>query len=105
MASGPADPGASGKSAVQRPRSSIFKNHHPKASSSWAAVIKQVHELNPLECPRCKGTRRIIAFLEDSAEIKKIMPSLRLPDFKAPAPLKTGPPEQDDLWPNHFQDS
>lgn len=56
-------------------------------SSSWAACIKQVYEIDPLECPRCKAQMRIIAFVQDPVEIKKIMASLGLPDYTAPPPL------------------
>ncbi|MCB0354997.1 MAG: hypothetical protein KDD64_15805 [Bdellovibrionales bacterium] len=31
-----------------------------KPSSSWARCIKQVYEINPLECPRCKEEMRIV---------------------------------------------
>ena len=58
-----------------------------KPSSSWAACIKQIYELDPLECPKCKAPMRILAFVQDPAEIKKIIKSLGLPDSTAPPPL------------------
>ncbi len=58
-----------------------------KPNSTWARCIKQVYEINPLECPACNGTMRIIAFVQNPLEIKKIMSSLGLPDFRAPPPL------------------
>ena len=63
-----------------------------RVSSSWTARIKRIYEINPLECPRCQGTMRIIAFVQDIREVKKIMASLGLQDFKPPPPLPTGPP-------------
>ena len=58
-----------------------------KPSSSWAALIKRVYELDPLECPRCKGQMRIISFLTDSVEIKKIMKSQGIAEYRAPPPI------------------
>ena len=34
------------------------------ARKGWAALIKQVYEPDPLLCPRCGSTMRIIAFIE-----------------------------------------
>ncbi|WKZ57309.1 MAG: transposase [Bdellovibrionota bacterium] len=36
-----------------------------KPSVSWAACIKRIFEIDPLECPRCRGQMRIAAFLTD----------------------------------------
>ena len=35
----------------------------PKAFSSWAALIKQVYEVDPLLCDKCGATMKIVAFL------------------------------------------
>jgi len=61
-----------------------------KPSSSWAACIKQIYEIDPLECPKCRSQMRIVAFVQDPQEIKKIMQSLGLPDSTAPPPLPKG---------------
>lgn len=58
----------------------------PKPSSSWAACIKQVYEVNPLECPKCKSEMRIISFLQDTREITKIMESLGIEKLRSPPP-------------------
>ena len=55
--------------------------------SSWAACIKRVYEINPLECPKCKAQMRIIAFIQDEHSIKDIMKSQGIPDFQAPPPI------------------
>ena len=60
-------------------------------SSYWARCIKQVYEVDPLECPKCKAQMRIVAFVQDSLEIKQIMKSLKLPDFRAPPPIPEAP--------------
>ncbi len=34
------------------------------SGSSWAALVKRVYEVDPLECPKCGAEMRIIAFIE-----------------------------------------
>jgi len=58
-----------------------------RASSSWAACIKRIYEINPLECPKCKSEMRIIAFLQDAREINKLMESLGIEKYRAPPPI------------------
>jgi hypothetical protein len=55
--------------------------------SSWAACIKRICEIDPLECPKCKAHMRIIAFIQDAHSIKDIMKSQGIPDFHAPPPM------------------
>ena len=35
-----------------------------RASQTWAMLIKRVYEVDPLECPKCGGTMKVIAFIE-----------------------------------------
>jgi len=49
--------------------------------------MKKIYETNPLECPRCKSTMRIIAFIHDCQEINKIMESLGIEQDRSPPPL------------------
>jgi len=55
--------------------------------SSWAACIKRIYEIDPLECPKCKAQMRIIAFIQDAHSIKDIMKAQGIPDFQAPPPI------------------
>jgi hypothetical protein len=32
---------------------------------SWAEMIRKVYEIDPLRCPKCGGTMRLIAFITD----------------------------------------
>jgi hypothetical protein len=57
--------------------------------SSWAACLKRIYEINPLECPKCKAQMRIIAFIQDAHSIKDIMNAQGIPDFQAPPPIPT----------------
>ncbi|MBM3707623.1 MAG: hypothetical protein FJW69_04665 [Actinobacteria bacterium] len=42
-------------------------------SKSWARLIKKIYEVDPLLCSKCKGSMRIIAFIEDYKVIRKIL--------------------------------
>ena len=46
--------------------------------STWARLIHKVYEVDPLECPRCKGPMRVIALIDDKAVIRKILTHLGL---------------------------
>ena len=59
-----------------------------KPSSWWAACIKRIYEIDPLQCPKCGGTMRIVGFVQNPVEIKKMMQSLGLPDFTAPPSIE-----------------
>ena len=59
----------------------------------WAALIQRVYEVDPLRCPKCGGTMRIIAFLEkrDQADvIEKILRHCGLWE----RPSSRAPPEE-----------
>ena len=55
-------------------------------------MIKKVYEIDPLICPKCGGTMRIVSFIEDHIVIDKIIKHLNL-TFKAARP----PPPQAQL--------
>ena len=55
--------------------------------SGWAACIKRIYEIDPLECPTCKAQMPIIAFIQDAHSIKDIIKSQGIPDFQAPPPI------------------
>jgi hypothetical protein len=46
--------------------------------STWARLIHKVYEVDPLECPRCKGPMRVIALIDDAPVIRKILRHLGL---------------------------
>lgn len=50
-------------------------------------------EVDPLVCPKCSSAMRVIAFIEDSGVIKKILKHLSLWDIKRkPRPTANAPP-------------
>ena len=63
-----------------------------RARSTWARLIHQVYEVDPLECPRCKGLMRVIALIDDKAVIRRILTHLGLWAPQNAAGTGPGPP-------------
>ena len=66
-----------------------------RARSTWARLIHKVYEVDPLQCPQCKGPMRVISLIEDSEVIRRILRHLGL---WAPQQLPQrlhGPPASD----------
>jgi hypothetical protein len=60
---------------------------------NWARMIQKIYEVNPLLCDKCGGPMHVIAFIEDSQIIKKILKHLDLWDVKRkPSPCAHSPP-------------
>ena len=72
-----------------------------KPSSEWARCIKQVYEINPLQCPKCKGSMRIISFIQDPNAIAEIADSLGLPPYTAPPPLPLSAASAEPIYINY----
>ena len=70
-----------------------------KASKRWAALIKRVFEVDPLVCPKCKGSMRIREFLTDHVEIKAALQIMQLSGFVPPERVR-GPPQTNSFEPD-----
>jgi len=67
-----------------------------KCRITWAALIKAVYEVDPLKCPKCGGTMKIVAFIEDARVIEKILRHCELwkiPESHPPPVKILGPPK------------
>jgi len=65
----------------------------PAQRKAWARLIQKIYEVNPLECPKCQGSMRIIAFIEREEIIQKILKHVGLWLARAqPGEVKTRPP-------------
>ncbi len=63
---------------------------------NWARLIQKIYNVDPLLCPNCSGTMRIISFIEDDEIIEKILRHLGLWETRnhdPPAPNATHIPE------------
>ena len=48
-----------------------------EATRRWAALLRQIFEVDPLVCPTCRGTMRILAFITQASVIDQILMHLR----------------------------
>lgn len=55
-----------------------------KASSTWPRLIHKIFEDNPLTCPKCGKEMKIIAFITDYQEVKKILKHIGEETQRAP---------------------
>ena len=62
---------------------------------SWAMLIKQVYEVDPLRCVKCGSEMRIISIIRDSQVIKKILEHLDLWEDKEEN--NKSPPEKSEI--------
>jgi hypothetical protein len=44
-----------------------------ESRSTWARLIAQVYEVDPLVCPRCSAPMRILAVITEPEEVHKIL--------------------------------
>jgi hypothetical protein len=47
-------------------------------SKGWAAMIRKVYEVDPMVCPKCGGTMKVIAFIVDYTAVDRIIDHLKL---------------------------
>jgi hypothetical protein len=47
-------------------------------AKGWAEMIRKVYEVDPMVCPRCGGTMKVIAFLTDYSVVDRIINHLKL---------------------------
>ena len=61
---------------------------------NWARLIQKIYEVDLLLYSNCNGTMQVIAFIEDSVVIKKILKHLSLWRVKCKPPRAHGPPTE-----------
>ena len=69
-----------------------------RAKASWARLIREVYEADPLVCPKCNGPMRVIALIDDPAVVRPILEHL---GGWAPEPAERGPPSEASDWPRN----
>ena len=65
-----------------------------EARRRWARLIQRVYEVDPLRCPACGGTMRIVSFIEARQRdlVRTILQHCGLWDASAPPPSSRAPP-------------
>jgi predicted nucleic acid-binding Zn ribbon protein len=64
----------------------------PAKNKNWARLIQKIYEVNPLECPKCHGSMRIIAIIEQEQTVKKILKHVGLWEVRSRPPPKIHSP-------------
>jgi hypothetical protein len=59
---------------------------------NWARLIQKIYHVDPLLCPKCLGSMRIISFIEDDPLVKKILEYLDLWDVNRKPPARANSP-------------
>ncbi len=59
---------------------------------NWARLIQKIYEVDPLICPKCQGTMRVIGSIEDHSVIRAILEHLGLWLARARPPPKIHDP-------------
>jgi hypothetical protein len=72
------------------------RNPAARAKAAWAKLIRKVYEVDPLECPRCKGPMRVIALIEEPEVIRSILAHLGLWQPEPPRAFERAPPRADE---------
>ena len=55
-----------------------------KTNASWARLIHKIFEVDPLLCPNCGKAMKIIAFITNHQEVKKILKHIEEETERAP---------------------
>jgi len=87
---------------IEEPDAESASQARQAAKAAWAKLIRKVYEVDPLLCPQCGAQMRVIALIEDSAVIERILSWLGLwgplpacgpspPGERAPPPLTYHP--------------
>ncbi len=50
-----------------------MKAPKPEYKQAWARLLAKVYEVDPFVCPRCGSEMKVIAVIQDTEEIKKIL--------------------------------
>jgi hypothetical protein len=67
-------------------------NISPAQRKAWARLIQKIYEVNPLECPECHCSMRIIAIIEQEQIVKKILKHVGLWDVQKRPPSRSNSP-------------
>ncbi len=51
---------------------------------AWARMLAKIYEINPYTCPKCGSEMKVIAVIQDTFEIKKILRHLKKVDRAPP---------------------
>jgi hypothetical protein len=62
-----------------------------EAKQNWARLIQKIYEVDPLICPKCQGTMKIISIVDDFDIIEQILKHPDLWDIRNHDPPEIEP--------------
>ena len=62
-----------------------------EARQNWARLIQKIYEVDPLVCPKCQGTMKIISIIDSFDIIEQILKHLNLWDIRNHDPPEIEP--------------
>ena len=60
--------------------------------ASWAALLRHIFEVEPLACPRCAGSMRVIAVITDPPVVDHILAHMKQKGIASPFEPRPPPP-------------
>jgi hypothetical protein len=48
------------------------------SSKGWADMIRKIYEVDPMVCPQCGGTMKVVAFITSYPAVDRIIDHLKL---------------------------
>ena len=73
------------KPVLSRGWAALIRKPHRGLRS--AAMIRKVYEVDPMVCPKCGGTMKVVAFITDYAAVDRIIDHLKLTFVAEKPPL------------------
>ncbi|MCR9248676.1 MAG: hypothetical protein NXI31_26915 [bacterium] len=64
----------------------------------WAELLRQVHDVDVLVCPRCRGRRRLLSAIHDPDSIARVLAAMGLSSAVPELAEARGPPRDGDWW-------
>ena len=65
-----------------------------KPTSTWARLIRRIFEVDPLRCKNCGAEMRLIAFVTDFHQVRKILEHIGEPTLRPPPLAPNIPPPE-----------
>jgi hypothetical protein len=62
---------------------------------TWAMLLARIYEALPLVCPRCGNSMRIIAFIMNASDVKRILEHVGEASEPPPVSPSRAPPEEE----------
>lgn len=84
---------------VQASQGTAISPAPPKRSPAhylWAVLIARIYEVFPLLCPKCGSQMRLIAFITEGTQIRKILDHIGVDPYPPQISPACGPPLWDD---------